>query len=136
MCLNGILTQKNKKTWMEEKPETITAYKVVRIIDGKVYPMYFKTNIPFEKTNKLLKKESKDRIETGGVSFSSSTYRPYYHLFTNKKEAERWSSNGVALRCKVPKNQITVVGTQLRKEVIIAKEFIFVQGDEYFKEEK
>lgn len=143
MCLNGILTQKDKKAWMKGKPEIITAYKVVRQRMEKIekiYPIYFSASIPFEKTNKLSKKKSKDRVETGFNLLSvRSTYRPYYHLFIDRKEALRWAegiSQRVVLKCEVPKKQITVVGTQSGSEVIITKEFTFIEGRKYFKEEK
>lgn len=141
MCLDMRMIEKEEKEWLKSKPENITAYKVVWEINNKIYPMYYnREEESFQKVNKLKDKGIVEGIRVMTKGLALSRYIPYYHFFELRKDAEKWgSSRGkseVILKCTIPKDQITAVGWQNDSISIIAKEFTFIEGSEYFKEEK
>lgn len=139
MCLSTLWTKEQKKEWLEDKPEIIIAYKVVRIkttSDGedRIYPVSYHKDVPFEKINKLEKKAGYEEIET---EEEDGCYLPYFHFFTSLHGARTWliaQHSEVIFECEIPKKAITMMGIQEGESIIVATEFTFVEGDEYFKE--
>jgi len=124
-----LLSLEKTKEWFKDKPDNITAYKVVEIKDGKVFPSFFNEK-SFKKTNKLKKRSISQRTQ---ADICHSFYQPYYHFFLDRRDAKGWAWGcETVLECTVPKDQITVVGRQADSLAIVAKEFTFVEGDEYF----
>ncbi len=143
MCLDNLWTKARIKEWLKNKPEIITAYKVVKIIEGEAYPAIYHDNGPFEKTNKEDKCSpsvaAAHVVRKDGTELSHRWrhYPTLYHMFLTKRGATRWNdrSDEEILKCKIPKKQIVDIGIQHDCIAIITKEFTFVEGDKYFKEE-
>lgn len=147
MCLNKLYSEKAKKEWMEDKPDNITAYKVVKVYDGALYPPIYPEYGSYAKTNdmeNILKHHSLwihcDEGETATIKANNDVfYEPLYHLFLTREGAEDWrrefnlSVVVLVLECSIPKSAVTNIGTQEGQEAIIAREFTFVEGEEYFE---
>lgn len=150
MCIDVIFTDEITKEWLENKPDTITAYKVVKIEDKKAYPPVFWGQ--YKKTNKLDSEKCPGEKCPGFTmvlnkrgSYDYVGYKAYYHIFSTKQAAKEWSTARWSflktratrvLECEIPKKSITAVGTELGCTVIITKEFTFTEGNEYFEEEE
>lgn len=150
MCLDKIWSRKEKKEWIGNQSDTITAYKVVlenrAVIKstteesescwefGKefVQAMFYGRASAFKKINKVTKKPKRTSVE-------GRTYTPYYHVCLTKKAAKHWKNGFKSrkiLKCEVPRKAITAMGTQAGHVTIITKEFTFIEGDKYFEKEK
>ncbi len=147
MCLNKIYSVEAKEEWMEDKPDNITAYKVVKVIEGTVHPPIYPEHGPYAKTNdmeNILKHHSFwmhcDEGEAAVIKADNDVfYEPLYHLFLTREGAEDWrrefnlSVVVLVLECSIPKSAITNIGIQEDHEAVIAREFTFVGGQEYFE---
>lgn len=130
MCLKIKWTEKQLNEWLKDKPEIVIAYKVAKMREGKLYPLFFGKN-PFEKENKLDDSYVKEmsKIETAD---KRSSYKPHYHFFADREAAKDWhvaELQEVLLKCEIPKTQITAMGIgEGRGDLtIVAKEFTFVK---------
>lgn len=135
MCLNIIWTNEEKKEWLKNKPNEITAYKVaMNGLDG-VSPLFQNTETFYCLTNKIEKGEKREFAH----GWRSGKYRPYYHLCSTKTAAKNWQgrwSGGKIFKCKIPKKAITAIGIQRGYITIVTKEFTFVEKTELFKDGK
>lgn len=112
MCMNSLETKEEREKWLKDKPKTIVAYKVVRKVDGKYYPSYYRQSIKFypKRLNKI--NESRAGVFTEGTK---DYYIPYYHLFYNIADARKWQDNDdgdIILKCEIPKKYVTDIGMQ------------------------
>lgn len=148
MCLTYYWPEKDKNEWLKDEPDTITAYKVV--IKNRaaitVWPPFF-NSLPYKKTNKIDIKTTPTTYASYGKTRDSSPvseerrYKAGYHLFVTKYGTrqfigERRMLDAVVLKCLIPKDQVIAVGKENDCMVIVTKEFTFIGGDQYFKEEK
>ena len=126
MCMNSKYTKEEKKEWLRDKAKIITAYKVVRVEKGRLEPLFWE-NKPFKRKNRLRWRHGKTALAHG------KKYIAYYHLLTNKRDAERFYSVGHSkiIECKIPKCLITSIGRQFDCETIVAKGFEIVGENEY-----
>lgn len=150
MCLDKIWSRKEKKEWIGNQSDTITAYKVVlknrafvrgTSEEGESYsefgkeyvkPMFYDGASAFKKTNKITKKPKRTSVE-------GRTYTPYYHICLTKEAAKHWKNGFKSrkiLKCEVPRKAITAMGTQTGYVTIVTKEFTFIEGNKYFEKEK
>ena len=142
MCLHTLWTKEKTDKWLEDKPENITAYKVIfhyKGNPGRVFPPCYSSFGAYEKINKLGKAKQDDMIETYANKYFNK-YKPFFHLFRTKSAADTWADGSLtkdleAFECKIPKHAITAIGRQDGFVTIVTTEFTFVQGDKYFKEE-
>ncbi len=132
-------SDKQKNAYLEDKPDIITAYKVVEMeeikgtdkygmfplyveIDGTQYEEYNELNTIEDDSDKVLNtkdKETKEQI----------TYKAYYHLFAEKRDAEDWASlykirTVSTIECVVKKEDIKDMGELMWSDVIVAKAFL------------
>jgi len=146
MCLSRKYTAKQKREWLKDKPEMITAYKAVEVttIGGRKQfspPIY--DGKPYKRKNRLQKPRegntSKKEItwcDTPKRGWTS--YIAYYHLHVNRGGATRWlcltSSSRKIIKCLIPKRLITDIGVegQEKSEVIVTKGFDIVGQDHSF----
>lgn len=135
MCLDNVWSEEKTKKWLSKRPDTITAYKVVRRnwSETEITPPFFTSYWKYEKENKI------ENINESILSNNCKKYVPYFHLCLTKRAAKKWQNGGwrrTTLKCKIPKKAITAIGEQWGCITIITKEFTFVEGDEYFKKEE
>jgi len=141
MCLDYKLSPRLRETWLKDKPKTITAYKVVRIENGKLWPLYYGSK-PFKRKNRIRTVKSKNSARRQIIYYGElelgipmTKYIAYYHLFVNIKEAQEYEGGECfadkIIICKIPKELITEIGIQERKEVIVTRGFDIVGQDEY-----
>ncbi len=148
MCLFMRMTVKQENKWLTTQPDMITAYKVVSIDEGKIYPPLYDHTGPYQKTNKLREENIPLERSCYGSTYRlpGRAYNAGYHILYTKEAAIKWlssyqgtysSGEAVILKCIIPKKEILTVGLQNEKDiVIVTKEFTFVEGQEYFEEEK
>ena len=155
MCIDNKLLAKDRKEWLKDQPDIITAYKVVEIkhiwgYDGNRLSAFFTDRqTPFKRTNLIreVKKTTKDSKRRDATFYDSYHGQPceyiaYYHLFPTKKDAQkltRWNmrnnnSEGHIIKCLVPKKYITDIGEQWGIKVIVTRGFDIIGQDEYLKE--
>ncbi len=136
MCLGYLWSDERKEEWLETQPDTITAYKIVRIEDGELFPPYYPEHGPYNKINQLEKTDT----ETHPPFRYSGRYLAHYHLFAQETQANWYQShfcNDVkVVDCKVPKKSITTMGEQHGSVVIVAKEFEIIGEDKYFEKKE
>jgi len=147
MCLRVKYTKKQKEEWLKDKPEMITAYKVimtVRTEEGKIkfYPLIF-CDEPYKRINRLHTNKDKDKnisVRYKNPRRDETSYIAYYHLYADKEAAQRWTcclpTYRKIIKCLIPKNLITEIGEEgyYHSKVIIAKGFEIVGEDEVFQE--
>ncbi len=143
MCLKSKWTEEKTNEWLKNKPETITAYKLVQVIrtnDGsnRIWPPIWDDK-PYKKTNRIPGNLS--LIPYISSQTSGEKYWAGYHLFFTKRGAEKFAikrdvSWEIVLKCSIPKKDVLAVGKQYGCMVIVTKEFTFVEGDEHFGEKK
>lgn len=158
MCIDYKFPEEDRKKWLEDKPETIIAYKIVeikRILQydkERLYPYYVDKATPFERKNHIkqikttvrksirkaktyIAKNSNKKDKCSYEEVDRCSYMAYYHLWANIEEAKQylseWAGYGTIIECKVPKKYITDIGEQCRKEVIVTRQFTIVGQDEY-----
>lgn len=140
MCLTWKYTDEEKKEWLKNKPEMITAYKRVRIRalknQKKMFPLFMFPLVEykhFERNNLLKTIKSKKSKKYKDVYCQSRCYMAYFHLFEKKSDAKSFLNRpyGTKLvKCVVPKKYITDVGLQ-GGTVIVTRKFSIVGEDEY-----
>ena len=121
MCLDIIYKGNQKKEALAKLPKSGYYWKVVVLSDGKYYPPIF---------------SEYGNYKSGWNSTQpKSNYTGYllaYHLFRNKKEADkmkRWVSvhgkekKKIVTRCRVKRKDIINVGTQGKDLCIVTKRF-------------
>lgn len=137
MCLDILWTKKETAKWLKNKPDFITAFKVVEIgyLVGcsveKAYPLFHDKMGGFCKINRIEQESSPTRVN------SRMSYTPHFHACITKTAAEYWATGWRARRifkCKIPKSKITAIGEQGGYITIITKEFTFVEGERFFTE--
>lgn len=143
MCLDVIYSKKEKNEWLRKQPSIITGYKIVSPNDTGIESVC----MPEGSNKYLFKKINIIEEEVVFKYFSGiEQYRPYFHLFLNKVDAENWNiiklrekyggKSLILLKCEIPKRAITAIGEDNPGIAIITKEFTFIEGDKYFKEDK
>lgn len=160
MCLSSQMTSKEKRDWLKNQPNMITAYKAVKIKfapakcsleEGKkrMFPCYQNTSDVFKRKNKLswiwklcsiLGKKISYAYVAGSRPYRDAPlkkYTTYYHLFVFQKDAEEYGEfTGLeVIECVVPKKFITTIGMQDTgredRLSIVARGFEIVGQDEY-----
>jgi len=140
MCLTTVWDERKTREWLDSQPDEIVAYKVAK--EGHCGSETFLKGLFWGS-----RYHKRNRIETtlqGIYCYNcDSRYEPYYHLFKDLEDASAYAYNiGGAflmyhvLKCTIPKNLITCVGTQSGAVVIVAKGFDFVEGDKFFAEQE
>jgi len=143
MCIDYKFTKEEKEKWLKDKPETITAYKVVvkKEITNKgringLSALYF--NYYFQRKNRIKTVVSEHSRRITNTCYNKTdkltTYVAYYHLYLLKEEAksyrDRWYfANRKGMRvitCKIPKELITDVGYQDERLVVVTRGFDIV----------
>ena len=127
MCLDTKKSRKELQKWKKTIPDEIICYKIVVNHSAGCEPLFSIYNplrLLFSKKN--VSKTLKKRVKT---FYGKSTYYPYFHFYLKKSAAEKvkFSSLTTAIKeCKIKKSVITAMGTQYKEDVIVAKEFEFV----------
>ena len=144
MCLTYKYSKKQLKEWLKTKPDNIIAYKEV-ILTGKkqILPRYVTPGKPFERKNKIGKREAKSKKRTRVTVFYKSNrcteYQAHFHIYVSKKSIGspvQWGNDkSITIKCKIPKHAVTAVGKQWGKLVIVTTEFEIVGEDKYLKNE-
>ena len=143
MCIEYRWSDKDIKNWLEQQPETITAYKLVRIKKNKMYSPFQRNRI--KENNRISKlsnrmKDRKNRVDVLDNEKHSYTknYQAYYHCFMDEKEANRLyrASGEHIIRCEIPKIDITDIGEQWGRVVIVSKSFSVPDYKNILKENK
>lgn len=125
MCLDSKRSRARKKQWLEEQPDTVVAYKIVREVGrgNDLYPLHQRAYVPFkEKVNWI--KWFRIPAHTGS---EDSLYIPYYHLYHTLENAKYVAGYRKVMKCHVPKKCITAIGSQDGYTVIITKKFEFIE---------
>jgi len=115
MCLDIVKWARKRK--LEKRPKNeVTRYKVVKLIQGKIYPRFVRT--PYNKGwNTAV------RARSPNVAYiSKDDYIPGFHVFKTKKDAESYRtgilSAVIKVKCKgLIARGTTIVGLQLESEV-------------------
>ena len=154
MCLDYQWSKDRIKKWLERQSKTIIAYKLVRIDNSgeqrKAIPPSFRMYGPYKKTNKKSwwakspTTTAKLLPDTGEEDYpvfgDYLKYKADYHLFLNRDEASLWGLRYgeppfyIVLGCKVPKKKVVAMGKQNDSLTIVAREFTFIEGQEYFED--
>lgn len=125
MCLRTVDPPHRMDEWLTSQPDPVIAYKSVREVDGKYYPLCQRLDEKFLSTRMNVIKGERRAIDTAYEIFA---YRPYFHLFVSQQAAETWSrGESVVFECKVSKKDITAMGTQDYRRVVVTKSFKFVK---------
>lgn len=144
MCLRTKMSVADKKVWLEKQPETIIAYKVVKLkirarsrTKNRFYPMYYGGK-EFKRNNLVREMRSKNSYKFSNTQFDKSgrpaSYIAYYHLFTTHQDAKVYAIGHfgvVVIQCYVPKESITDVGFQNSKLTIVTRKFTIVGQNEF-----
>ncbi len=135
MCLDYKNTKKELKEWLEEQPDIITAYKLVTLVNERIYPWVQSSKGYFKREN-LLRKElpwfSPKYVE---CDFGEDKYMAYYHLLLNKPEVHKqFGEDCEMVECRIPKKYVTDIGSQWCCKTVITIGFTIVGQDEYLKE--
>jgi len=141
MCLDTVYSNRKLKKWLKTQPERITGFKVcyneevgfsgdkkIKMTPSPViigYKNFGIKNTSCTKTKKVLCCQQ--------FILFTKMYIPYFHIFTTYKDAMEWMEDKHLyypyfdiLSCKINKKDVTSIGKQNDKLVIIAKEFEFI----------
>lgn len=136
MCLENKFSEKEKKEWLKNKPDTITCYKSVSVHRplqnlARLYPPHF-CHDPIKRINKLEKplkgEPSKKQYTTFKTSRRETSYAAYFHLYAYDPK----KTTGKVIKCKVSKKDVTTIGYQWDKMVIVTRQYEVVGEDKYF----
>ena len=84
MCLNGIITGKKKKTFIDNiTKDGIKVYKIVGVEENKYYPPMKKTSQAYEDGLNILKDENMISINGWNIY-----YKAGFHFYTRKIDAQ------------------------------------------------
>jgi hypothetical protein len=139
MCLESKLTKKDKANWLKDKPEEITAYKVMitRTVKGEIRLAPPFNNGIYKRTNMVRAVTSEQSGKCCYTSFrgsiKSTTYMAYFHFFIDKEEAKSWAmARGQKMvECKILKKYVTEIGRQWNKDIMVARKFSIVRQNRY-----
>ncbi len=144
MCIENKWSIRDRKEWLEKQPDMITAWKevMVSMVANPCYisPRYQK-GTHFKRENYLEEEPSSSYQKNASTRYEKSRrrteYKAYFHLFKYKKDADRSAKDYLfakVVKCKIPKEYVTDIGTQWDSITIITRKFIIVGQDQYFEE--
>ena len=135
MCLSVAWGPKQIEKWLANKPDIILAYKLVEVnsdwVPARLVPMCFGGDMTFHLNNTLSFEPSSIYAEIEG------RYRPNFHFFETEKDAKDWGfyiespAPTRVIKCKIHKRDVTCVGTQGGRYVIVAKAFTIIPSNDY-----
>jgi len=150
MCIRHRWRVKEKKEWLKDQPEIITAYKIEKVKydykdcetgKGRLFPPCMFGNISgkqYKRKNRVRKAEHRKCWTYYDETCKATTYYAYFHLFAEEKAAKKWigkpmSSLYKLIKCEVPKHLITDIGLQEQQQylTIVTKGFDIIGEDEY-----
>lgn len=122
MCLDHRKTDEQKNEWLKTRPHKITAYKVV-YKKGKHYEAIWNREIFYPKRTNVIDGYRKQIFCSDDENLDA--YKPYFHLYTNKRWAMYVGANRnfSVVKCDVLRKDVTAVGQQSEGIVIVAKAF-------------
>lgn len=120
MCLQTVGTPKKMASYLKNKPDVITVYKVGEISSrGNFVSIWFP--YVFHKINISKRKR---RIKT---QWSGQFYVPYFHCWATRYAANKWAYCDYVRAFTVNKKDITATGYQSSHRCIVARKITMVE---------
>jgi len=129
--------------WLEAQPDEIVCWKVAGI-DKERKCLLPPIMVVFGRYKKVNRLQGALFVNANDHASGKGVYQACYHLFYKRKAAIMWAHGMPVFKCTVKKEHIRHIGAQRISPlsiknsmglVLVADEFTFQEGDEYFTPE-